>query len=102
MHKWIRSAVLVSMSLLLVLTSTGLQAAAGGGGPFEQESAEAMVGDFVFVRPLGVIATALGSVFFVGSLPFSVPGGNVKAAFRNLVSEPASFTFGRPLGKVEP
>ena len=61
-------------------------------------SAEAMVADFVFVRPLGIVAVAVGSVFFIASLPFSLLGGNSKDAAKKLVIEPAKFTFSRPLG----
>jgi len=64
----------------------------------EEISAEAMIADFVFVRPLGIIAVVVGSAFFIVSLPFSLLGGNSKAAAKKLVYDPAKFTFTRPLG----
>jgi len=35
-----------------------------------------MAADLVILRPMGIIATALGSIVYVISLPFSIPGGN--------------------------
>ncbi len=58
-----------------------------------------MLFDFALVRPVGIIATAVGSVFFVLSLPFSALGDNVGTAGEKLVKEPARFTFKRPLGE---
>jgi hypothetical protein len=57
-----------------------------------------MIADLVFVRPLGIVAVAVGSVFFIVSLPFSLLGGNSKDAAQKLVYDPANFTFSRPLG----
>ena len=59
----------------------------------------AMIFDLVVVRPVGLVATALGSVFWVVSLPFSASGDNVGAATQKLVKEPAAYTFKRPLGE---
>jgi hypothetical protein len=46
-----------------------------------------------------VVATAIGTVFFVVSLPFSAAGGNIDIASEKLVKKPARFTFKRPLGE---
>ncbi|MBN1277484.1 MAG: hypothetical protein JXA35_08315 [Deltaproteobacteria bacterium] len=59
----------------------------------------AMAGDILFVRPLGIVGTAVGTVLFIVSVPFSAAGGNTKEAFKELVAEPAEYTFKRPLGK---
>lgn len=67
----------------------------------EAISSESMIVDMVFVRPFGLVATVVGTAFFIASLPFSAPGGNTKAAFQKLVAEPAAYTFHRPLGLVE-
>lgn len=86
---------------VLVLTTTGFQTVAQAQQPGEKATGEAMAADLVLLRPLGIAATAIGTVFFVASLPFSAPGGNAKGAFDKLVAEPAGFTFARPLGKVQ-
>jgi len=68
---------------------------------FESEEPEGgeMIYDFLIVRPLGIIATAVGSIFYVVSLPFSALGDNVDAAREKLVKDPFNFTFKRPLGE---
>jgi hypothetical protein len=66
----------------------------------QQESppAGAIIGDFVFIRPFAVIATAIGVVGTVATLPISVPSGSVGTVARKLIAEPFKFTFTRPLG----
>jgi len=66
-----------------------------------QGSAEAMIGDLLIFRPIGIAMTAVGTAVFIVSLPFSVLGGNTKDAFQKLVVDPAKFTFKRPLGVFE-
>jgi hypothetical protein len=53
----------------------------------------------IVVRPIGAVATAVGSVFWLISLPFSASGDNVDTATEKLVKEPAKYTFDRPLGE---
>ena len=57
-----------------------------------------MIIDGLVVRPIGLVATILGSVLFVITLPFSAMGGNVAEAKENLIEKPADFTFSRCLG----
>ena len=57
-----------------------------------------MVIDGVLVRPVSLVATALGSVFYVITWPFSAAGGNSGQAFEQMVRAPARVTFDRPLG----
>ncbi|MBW1735078.1 MAG: hypothetical protein JRJ09_08115 [Deltaproteobacteria bacterium] len=59
-----------------------------------------MAGDLLVIRPLGILATAAGSIIYVLSLPFSVAGGNEEEARQKLVIEPAKYTFTRPLGEL--
>ncbi|MFN2355334.1 MAG: hypothetical protein ABR512_12515 [Desulfopila sp.] len=61
-------------------------------------SPEAMIVDVVAARPIGLVATVTGTVFFVVSLPFSALGGNTEEAWDSLVVSPAKYTFRRPLG----
>jgi hypothetical protein len=68
-----------------------LKATEPGGG--------AMIYDLVVIRPVGLVATALGSVFWLVSLPFSASGDNFDTATQKLVKEPAAYTFKRPLGE---
>ena len=66
--------------------------------PEDEPGAGAMVADVVVGRPLGLLATVLGTGVFVVSLPFSALGGNVEQAADNLVVKPAEATFVRCLG----
>ena len=59
----------------------------------------AMVYDVLVIRPIGLAATVIGSVFWVVSLPFSASGDNVGTATEKLIKEPAAYTFNRPLGE---
>ncbi len=57
-----------------------------------------MLADLIIARPLLIAATAIGTVAFVVSLPFSALGGNVKEAGQALVIEPGREAFVRCLG----
>jgi hypothetical protein len=65
----------------------------------ENPSGGEMIFDFLLVRPVGLVATAVGSVFYVISLPFSLMGRNAGEASQALVKDPAAYTFTRPLGQ---
>ena len=64
-------------------------------------SAEAVVVDGLLLRPGGVLATLLGTVVFVVTLPFSIPTKSVDKAAQKLIVDPAKYTFVRPLGQIE-
>ena len=73
---------------------------AQGSGAQQQEppSTGAILGDFIFIRPFGVIAVAFGVVATVATLPIAVPSGSVGKVAQKSVAEPFAFTFTRPLG----
>lgn len=60
-----------------------------------------MMVDVIVARPLGLAATALGSAFFVISLPFAAMTGGIDDSAEALVLTPARATFTRPLGDFE-
>ena len=64
-----------------------------------EPSGGAMMYDMVVLRPVGVVATVIGSAFWLISIPFSAAGDNYDTATKKLVKEPAAFTFKRPLGE---
>jgi hypothetical protein len=88
----------------LVICLAGLPAAAarevGEAEPLEERSGGAMVVDALLLRPLGIVATAVGAVVYVVSLPFSAAAGNSDEACQKLVKAPADYTFQRPLGDM--
>lgn len=58
-----------------------------------------IIADLVILRPLGMAATAVGSAFFIASLPLTIwSRESLKRAGTYLVAEPAAYTFTRPLG----
>jgi hypothetical protein len=57
--------------------------------------------DALLVRPVCFVATVIGSVFFVVSLPIAAASGSVHRAADALVIGPAKATFTRPLGDVD-
>ncbi len=60
--------------------------------------ATGMILDGLVVRPISLVATVVGAVAFVITLPFSDLGGNVDEAAEKLVVRPAAHTFSRCLG----
>ena len=98
MAKIAKKNLIIVLVLALVAVPFGSAALATEYFEAEDPGGGAMLFDFAVVRPVGLIATALGSVAFVLSLPFSALGDNVDTASEKLVKEPAAFTFSRPLG----
>ena len=60
-----------------------------------------VIADTVVVRPVCLAATAIGSVFFVASLPLALVSKSVKKSANTLVVGPAKATFTRPLGDMD-
>ncbi|MDE2149828.1 MAG: hypothetical protein KGJ55_08360 [Gammaproteobacteria bacterium] len=70
--------------------------------PASAPSAGAMAFDLVVVRPLGIAATAIGTVLFIVNLPLTPFEKDAPAQpFHRLVVEPARYTFNRPLGEIQ-
>jgi hypothetical protein len=65
----------------------------------EKPTGGMMMWDTLFMRPIGMVATALGSVVWLVSLPFAALGGNTDESTQALVAAPFEWTFGRPLGQ---
>ncbi len=66
------------------------------------DSGTDMGGDFAVTRPVGIAATAVGCVFWVASLPFTVwSKERFNKAGKNLVVTPGKYTFVRPLGDFQ-
>jgi len=95
-----KSLVLVMVASLLLIPF-GSAALAQEYFETEPPSGGAMMFDLCVVRPVGILATAIGAVFFVVSSPFSALGDNIDVAGQKLVKEPAAYTFKRPLGEFE-
>ena len=57
-----------------------------------------MLADLVFVRPLALVGTVLGTAAFVVALPFTVPSRSVEKTAKAFVANPFEYTFDRQLG----
>ena len=99
-YKMLKIPVIIFLISGLMLIPFGSSALAQDQSLFEENSAEQMFVDFLFLRPLGIAVTAVGAAMFIVSLPFSASGGNVKEAFWEMMAKPAKFTFARPLGDL--
>jgi hypothetical protein len=57
-----------------------------------------MLADLVFVRPLGLVGTVIGTAVFLVALPFTVPSRSVEKTANAFVANPFEYTFNRRLG----
>jgi hypothetical protein len=99
MFKFTKKSLIVTLIAALMIMPFASSALAQEYFEAEEPSGAAMLFDTVLVRPVGMVATAVGAVFFVVSWPFSALGDNTDVAGEKLVKEPAKFTFKRPLGE---
>jgi len=99
MTKFVKNFLVVVLVVSVVLIPFGTAALAQEYFETEDPSGGAMIFDFCVVRPVGLIATAVGAVAFVVSWPFSALGDNSDVASQKLIKEPAAYTFKRPLGE---
>ena len=89
---------LVSALLAVALGAMPVCATAQQNDSVTGDRATDMVVDAVVMRPLGLVATVVGTVLTVVALPFTIPSGSVETSARELILRPADYTFKRPLG----
>jgi hypothetical protein len=99
MRKNVKSWVVFGVIAALIAVPFTTSALAQEYFEAKEPSGEAMLYDMVIMRPAGLVATIVGSAFWLISLPFSAAGDNVDTATKKLVKEPAAYTFKRPLGE---
>ena len=98
-----RSGIALTMVMLLFCATSLVHAQdtyTDKGG--SDVTAEAIIVDGLLLRPAGVLATMVGSLAFVVTLPFSIPTRSVDKAAQKLIVDPAKYTFVRPMGQIEP
>ncbi len=98
MHKIGKRSMILLLIAAMIFIPFGTSALAQSKTVDNNVSAESMTADILVIRPLGIVASVVGSAIFIVSLPFSALGGNTKIACQKLVKDPAKFTFKRPLG----
>jgi hypothetical protein len=100
MKKTLRLLITALTVSALVLVPLGTTALAQSPVQASDPSGEAMIVDFVLLRPIGIISLVVGTTFFALSYPFSALGGNADKAKEKLITDPARFTFDRKLGDL--
>jgi len=88
------------LAVLAISAVTALPVMAEEQLPEERRGGD-MALDLLLARPIGLLGIIGGSVFFVLSLPFTIPSGSMDAAADELVKKPINYTFTRPLGEVQ-
>jgi hypothetical protein len=99
MKKIINQSIIFLVIVTLIVIPFGSSALAQEFFESTDPEGGEMIYDTVVLRPVGLIATAVGSVFFILSLPFSALANNVDDASEKLVKDPYRYTFKRPLGE---
>jgi hypothetical protein len=98
MHKSMKQSIILFIIAAMVAVPLGGAAVARTPDIPGDRNGDKMLADAVFLRPLGLVSMALGSVVFLISLPFSITGHNEDEALQQMVIAPAEYTFKRPLG----
>ncbi len=99
MAKIVKKSLVLAVVASLLLIPFGSAALAQIYTETQPPTGGAMIFDLCVVRPVGIVATAVGAVFYVVSSPFAALGDNIDVAGQKLVKEPAAYTFKRPLGE---
>lgn len=68
----------------------------------EEPTRGEMFADAVVVRPMTLVASAVGLVAWVVTLPFSIPSGDAGKIGKEWVAGPLKYTFYRPVGNLDP
>ena len=68
--------------------------------PSEDLSTPEVVGDLLWVRPLGFMKVGLGAMFYVISLPVTLPLKKADEAKEFLITYPYNYYFKRPLREM--
>jgi len=96
--KWFQVAVVASTFMVAV---SGWSEEVTDNDRTERPGYGAAVADAVLIRPVTFIATVVGSVLFVVTVPVTALTGTIGEAGHTLVVDPALNTFYRCLGCTE-
>ncbi len=93
---WLFLFLLVGPALSAHSETSSESAQGYGAQQQEPPSTGAILGDFIFIRPFGVIAVAVGVVATVATLPIAVPSGSVGTVAHKLVAKPFAYLYATP------
>jgi hypothetical protein len=92
-----KMVIFLAVSFLVVFLNASVFAEDGTGGDL---STPEVVGDLLWVRPLGFIQVGLGAMSFVISLPITMPLKKADEAKEFLITYPYYYYFKRPLREM--
>ena len=84
--------------LLIVLCAVAISLGSVNECRASDDNSIATITDVTLVRPGCLVATVLGTAFFIIALPIAAVSGSVKQTADTLVVAPAQATFTRPIG----
>jgi hypothetical protein len=84
---------------IMLIVSTATYSSALNTRAEETSSPEILL-DIIFLRPLGLISTVIGTTVFVISLPISIPTKSADDVAKKMVAGPFNYTFRRPVGTL--
>ena len=99
MRSFVKSGIVFGVIAALICIPFANSALADEYMRSKEPGGGAMIYDLLAVRTTGIVATAVGAVFWVVTLPFSALGDNIDQATEKLVKAPARYTFKRPIGE---
>lgn len=67
----------------------------------KEPSSSEIIFDVLVSRPLGIVATVLGTAVFIVGLPFAIPARSVGITADKLIADPFKYTFARPVGDID-
>jgi hypothetical protein len=94
-------AMALTLGLFVLSSSTSLASDFYDDSLGSEPSSGEMFVDAVAVRPLTLVASAVGLVGWVVTLPFTLFSGNAGDAGQQWVLDPLAYTFARPLGQMD-
>ena len=93
-----RKLLILIFSIMLIVSTAGYSKAASV--KVEEASSPEILLDIVFLRPLGLVSTIVGSAVFVISLPITIPTKSADDVVSKMVYDPFNYTFKRPIGSL--
>ena len=91
-----RSPFVIFVTLALLVGGTAPAVAEPSG--LTWRDAPAVAFDVLLLRPLSAIATIVGVPFFVASVPFVAPAGEIMTSLDVFILAPGDYTITRSLG----
>jgi hypothetical protein len=98
-EKAVRKILILLLILVLGLISTPIAWAASTYDPYEEQPQTwEVVGDALWLRPIGFLGTVVSASAYVVSLPLLKADKGAEKTMDTLVKDYQDFTFERPLG----